>query len=47
MGVMLSFVVYNDLKKNWTTQLQYNKMTCEKMEDQFFKNYLNLLQNWL
>jgi len=43
---MLSFFVYSDLKKFGITQLQYNKMTCENMEDQFFSN-LNLLQNRL
>lgn len=36
MGVMLSFFVYSDLNLFGITQLQYNKMTCEKMEDHFF-----------
>jgi hypothetical protein len=36
MGVILS-IFYSNLNVSGITQLQYNKMTCEKMEDQFFK----------
>lgn len=44
--VFLFFIHNHSHKASWGQQMKYNKITCEKMEDQiYFFQTFNLLKN--